>query len=109
MAQTSCFDIPASRIVGGINARENEFPYQVSLQASGQHFCGGSIIADTWILTAAHCKLDRNDLEAVAGEHSLLYESGNEQRRKIVDFTIHEDYTGGVGPNDIGTYILVSF
>ena len=48
-----------SRIVGGSQAESNEFPWQVSLQYrsgfSWYHFCGGSLIAPNWILTAAHC------------------------------------------------------
>nr|XP_008539187.1 PREDICTED: chymotrypsin-like elastase family member 2A [Equus przewalskii] len=47
------------RVVGGENVRPNSWPWQVSLQysSSGQwrHTCGGSLVANNWVLTAAHC------------------------------------------------------
>ncbi|MFB1481696.1 trypsin-like serine protease [Corallococcus sp. RDP092CA] len=43
-------------IVGGSATTIGENPWQVSLQSSsGSHFCGGSIINESWILTAQHC------------------------------------------------------
>lgn len=44
-----------SRIIGGMEAEVGEFPWQVSIQARNEHFCGGAIISEWWIVSAAHC------------------------------------------------------
>lgn len=43
------------RVIGGSDAQEGQFPYQVSLRVRGLHVCGGTIISNDFILTAAHC------------------------------------------------------
>ncbi|XP_018333505.1 trypsin 3A1-like [Agrilus planipennis] len=44
-----------SRVVGGVQVDIRDYPYQTSVQYSLVHLCGGSIIAESFILTAAHC------------------------------------------------------
>lgn len=60
------FKISSPRIVGGRPAKDGEFPWQVSIQIKNQigsgkyiHFCGGIILSENTILTAAHCLVDQ--------------------------------------------------
>jgi prostasin len=66
-----------SRIVGGVNAIPGEFPYIVSIHwvilTVSTHVCGGSIINNIWVLSAAHCLTETpttGRLEIIAGLHS---------------------------------------
>merc|ERR1712004_135316 len=63
-------------IVGGVEARPNSIPWQISLGAQfwgldEGHICGGSIINERYIVTAAHCFFPRMKYYIRAGAHAL--------------------------------------
>ncbi|XP_016985636.1 lectizyme [Drosophila rhopaloa] len=98
---------PEGRIINGYEAEKGEAPFIVSLQStSGSHFCGGSILRKDVVLTAAHC-LTSKDGQVVAGAHSYKNKE-DVQVRKFTNaqYVVHEKYSGGVGPNDIGLILL---
>jgi len=82
------------RIVGGAPATPGQLPYQISLLYGGRHICGGSIIAQNVVVTAAHCVEGDSprDLQIVAGEHDRSQTSGNEQTIQVVRIAVHEQY-----------------
>jgi len=70
-------------IVGGVDVSIADHPWQISLQADGFHFCGGSIISDRYVLTAQHC-IDgevASRLTVVAGTSRLSRASSGQSRR----------------------------
>merc|ERR1712025_210311 len=59
-----------NKIVGGQEATPHQFPWQVGLFFDG-YFCGGSIISEKYILTAAHCADGVFSHEVVIGAHEI--------------------------------------
>lgn len=88
----------SKRVVGGTQSSQGKWPWQAALFYKGSHYCGGAVISNTWILTAGHCfnpytSSNAADWVAVLGDHHLkLRDDRFEQRRKVVNITIHENY-----------------
>lgn len=47
--------VRVKRIVNGNEAHHGQFPWVASIRVGEKHLCGGTVIGDDWILTAANC------------------------------------------------------
>lgn len=101
---------PQGRIVGGRETSIEEHPWQVSLQMSGFHFCGGSIISEDTILTAGHCTVNypASMMKVRLGSSTSASGGALHEVQKVVR---HENFrTGrrGIPENDVAVLKLKS-
>uniref|UniRef100_A0A8C4DVY1 ST14 transmembrane serine protease matriptase a n=1 Tax=Dicentrarchus labrax TaxID=13489 RepID=A0A8C4DVY1_DICLA len=106
-----------SRIVGGQDAEEGEFPWQVSLHIKSYgHVCGASIIGQRWLVTAAHCVQDDGKTkfsqpgtwEAYLGLHTQGDIGRSVVKRNLKQIIPHPNYNAYTFDNDIALMELDS-
>ncbi|XP_017765064.1 PREDICTED: trypsin-1-like [Eufriesea mexicana] len=93
------------RIVGGEETTIYVAPYQVSLQVSGYHICGGSIIASNWVVTAGHCATYSAKSYKIRTGSTNVYSGGAVHR--VEQVIRHKDYksnSNGIPVNDIALF-----
>ncbi|XP_030387449.1 trypsin-7 [Scaptodrosophila lebanonensis] len=84
--------MPDGRIVGGEDAEIRQYPHQISMRYNGRHRCGGSVISNNIIVSAAHCVVGLNgvsNLTIAAGSTKLSEEA---QELPVREFIVHNKY-----------------
>jgi len=104
------------RIVGGTEVNPmNKYPWMVAIlvsRISGDHpWCGGTLVASKYVITAAHCKYDNggnvinpSDMKIRIGEHDISIELEGSLPELTIDlasYTNHENFNYISYDNDI--------
>ncbi|XP_047493641.1 brachyurin-like [Penaeus chinensis] len=82
------------RVVGGSEAVPHKYPYQAALIQGVAFVCGGVLVSDQFVLTAAHCVTSwKSKYSVLLGGHDV---SGWEAYHQVIDVEkifVHPDYT----------------
>lgn len=110
-----CEDVPCgeptfqpvtTRVVGGHEAKPGSWPWMVMLAELGVLVCGGSILNDQFVLTAAHCfedSLSRQPerWQAYVGKHHIDYMDASEAIHNIKEIILHPGFDNVSMKNDL--------
>uniref|UniRef100_A0A3Q3X6A9 Peptidase S1 domain-containing protein n=1 Tax=Mola mola TaxID=94237 RepID=A0A3Q3X6A9_MOLML len=100
----------STRIVGGQDAAVGAWPWQASLHKDRHHICGGSLINNEYVLSAAHCfqSTAAFQITVYLGRHSQQSFNPNEVFRRVSRIINHPNYNPATQDNDIALLQLAS-
>ncbi|CAF1541040.1 unnamed protein product [Rotaria magnacalcarata] len=96
-----------TRIVGGENAAPATWGWAVSVRIGTGTLCGGSIISNSWVITAAHCIISQTPSQYTIYAGSTSRWAGT-QTRTASNIFVHPGYSSTTYVNDIALLKLSS-
>lgn len=93
-------------IVGGSAAALGEFPFIVSLQDNGRHFCGGTLVNPTTIVTAAHCAVNQDASSLTVRAGTINRTTG--ESRQVKSIIVNPNYNSNTYDGDVAIMKLSS-
>ncbi|XP_059081748.1 transmembrane protease serine 9-like [Tigriopus californicus] len=94
----------SNRIINGVDANPNEIPWQVAVVSKGQDvpFCGGTLISNQHVLTAAHCIQNTApaDIGVILAEHDISTSSDEAITKSVSEIIPHPNYNTKTVNND---------
>ncbi|XP_041032784.1 trypsin-3-like isoform X1 [Carcharodon carcharias] len=89
------------KIINGYSCPPHSQPWQVIFTTDTYRWCGGSVINEWWILSAAHCEQPAHTLVAYIGDHDTNVHEGTEQYIGASKVIIHPHYNPQTLDNDV--------
>ncbi|XP_065091659.1 serine protease hepsin-like [Ochlerotatus camptorhynchus] len=93
---------PLAKIVGGSPSKENAYPWMAALYYNNRFSCGGSLVTDRYVLTAAHCvfRLSPARFRVQLAVYNRTQPSSNSVERSVKSIKTFF-YSGLTNNNDI--------
>ncbi|XP_062454700.1 kallikrein-14-like [Rhea pennata] len=107
VATVACSAADVTRVVGGMDCRAYSQPWQVAILDMYKLYCGGVLVANQWVVTAAHCTTP-GVTSIRLGKHNLFTRESGEQLKRVLKSVPHPDYDPTTKDNDIMMLKLVT-
>lgn len=99
-------DVIDARIVGGVLEKQGSSPWQVLIRrADGYGFCGGTLVADRWVVSAAHC-FEQKAHHVTIGDYDKQRPDPGEEQVEVQKVLLHPHFHHFTYDSDIALLLL---